>query len=148
MSAPIFVDTNILIYARDLSDPDKQSRAHQVLSYLWKSHLGRISYQVLNEYYVTVTRKLKPGLDQGVARQDIDDLLQWGPIGYTPTSLRKAWEIESRYKLSWWDSLILSSAFETGADTVYSEDMHHGLLVFGMRVINPFHSQFTLPSLS
>lgn len=74
MGANCFVDTNILVCARDSSEPEKQANAVQWMTHLWSRELGRISVQVLNEYYVTVTQKLKPGFSKGQARADINAL--------------------------------------------------------------------------
>ena len=148
MTGPIFVDTNILVYSRDARYPEKQARAHEVLAFLWESKLGRISYQILNEYYVTVTRKLKPGMDQASARCDMRDLLTWKPLRSSENHLNRAWEIESRYQLSWWDSLVLASAIEAGCDRIFSEDLQHGMTIFGIMIENPFHSDFQLPKIS
>ncbi len=71
MSVNCFVDTNILVYTRDSSEPEKQPVAKQWLAHLWERECGRISAQILNEYYVTVTQKLKPGLSKEQARSDI-----------------------------------------------------------------------------
>lgn len=148
MTAPIFVDTNILVYARDAGEPLKQARAFDVLSFLWNTQLGRISYQVLNEYYVTVTRKFKPGMDRQSAQHDIDDLLAWAPVAQTGKTLHMAWDIESRCQLSWWDSLIVASALEAGCETIYSEDLQHGMKIDSLRVLNPLRDDFHLPNLT
>ena len=105
-----FVDTNILVYARDTSDPVKQARAAEIMAVLWRNRTGRLSAQVLQEYYVTVTRKLKPGLPLSEARQDVRDLMEWNPRQVGAGVLESAWEIEDRWQLSWWDSLIAASA--------------------------------------
>lgn len=91
-----FVDTSILVYARDKSDPRKQARAADMLRVLWRSRRGRLSTQVLQEYYVTVTRKLKPGLSRTEARQDVRDLLEWNPRTLNAGILESTWEIEDR----------------------------------------------------
>lgn len=148
MTAPIFVDTNIFVYARDARDSVKQSKAYEVLSFLWRTKLGRVSFQVLNEYYVTVTKKLKPGLERESARADVQDLLAWNPMTHSAVTIHHAFDIESRYPVSWWDSLIVSSAIEAQCDTVYSEDLQHGMLISGVTVLNPFHVEFALPILS
>ena len=77
----VFVDSNVLIYGRDISHPDKQRRASAWMAELWRSKRGRLSFQVLTEFYVNVTRKLRPGLDGEAARQDVRALLTWKPIG-------------------------------------------------------------------
>ncbi len=80
MSVRVFVDTNVLVYARDSSEPEKQPRAAQWLEKLWRARAGRLSLQVLQEYYVTVTQKLDPGLDLARARSDVRALAAWQPI--------------------------------------------------------------------
>ena len=77
---PVFVDTNVLVYARDASERDKQRRASAWMAHLWRTGSGRLSVQVLQEYYVTVTRKLQPGLPKKDARADVQDLLAWKPL--------------------------------------------------------------------
>jgi predicted nucleic acid-binding protein len=74
MSVRVFVDTNILVYGRDASEPEKQTIAMEWLARLWQNRSGKISYQCLNEYYVTVTQRLKPGLAKEIARMDIKSL--------------------------------------------------------------------------
>ncbi len=137
-----FVDTNILVYARDSSDPVKQVRADEVLRILWKERTGRLSPQVLQEYYVTVTRKLKPGIVPPEARQDIRDLLAWRPKPVSTSILESAWEIEDRWSLSWWDSLIVASALDCGATTLFTEDMQDGLMIQSLQIVNPFSEKF------
>lgn len=137
-----FVDTNILVYARDGNEPVKQEFAAEVLRVLWKERTGRISPQVLQEYYVTVTRKLKPGLSAAEARQDIRDLLAWRPKPVSSSLLESAWEIEDEKGLSWWDSLIVASALHCGVTSLLSEDMQDGLLIGTLQIINPFTDHF------
>lgn len=142
-----FVDTNILVYARDKSDPAKQARAAEILGVLWRSRTGRLSAQVLQEYYVTVTRKLKPGLSRAEARQDIRDLLEWNPRPVSAGTLETAWEIEDRWKLSWWDSLVVASALDSGATILLSEDMQDGLVIHSLQILDPFSGKFDLEQL-
>lgn len=137
-----FVDTNILVYARDASAQDKQPRAASILAALWRMRTGRLSTQVLQEYYVTVTRKLKPGLAASAARDDIRDLLAWNPRPVTAKIWENAWEIEDRFKLSWWDSLVVASALDAGATTLLSEDLQDGLAIGTLSVVNPFAGAF------
>ena len=75
MTGPVFVDSNVLACARDAANQDKQRQASAWMTELWRSRQGRLSIQVLAEYYVTVTRKLRPGLDQETARQDVRALI-------------------------------------------------------------------------
>jgi predicted nucleic acid-binding protein len=133
-----FVDTNVLVYARDTSEPDKHPAAQAWLEQLWTSQTGRTSTQVLNEYYVTVTRKLSPGLDRATARDDIRDLQAWRPSVIDHRTVAMAWDLEDRYSLSWWDSLVVASAIELGCDRLLTEDLQDGQQFDRLVVINPF----------
>ncbi len=137
MSNRFFVDTNILVYARDAAFPEKQLRAHEVLSRLWRDRSGRLSVQVCNEYYVRVTRKLKPGLIPETAWNDLEALRAWEPVQLDFEILRKARETELRYGLSWWDALIVASAIRVECAQILSEDLAAGQEYFGVRVVNP-----------
>jgi predicted nucleic acid-binding protein len=90
MSAKVFVDTNILVYARDSSEKEKQITANQWIAYLWKSRLGRISYQSYNEYYVVTTQRLKPGLTKKESRDDINAFEAWNPLSINRTVIENA----------------------------------------------------------
>lgn len=107
MTAPIFVDTNVFVYARDLSEPDKQKAAQTWLEVLWNERVGRSSFQVLNEYYVTVTKKLDHPMPVELARQDVQDLLAWNPTDLNVDLLVDTWSVEERFRYSWWDALIV-----------------------------------------
>jgi predicted nucleic acid-binding protein len=142
MTGKHFVDTNLLVYARDDSEPAKRDRAREVMHRLWTSGSGRLSHQVLHEFYVTVTRKLKPGLTRDEAREEVRDLLSWNPVPISASLYECAWEIEERWNLSWWDSLIAASARLAGCSILLSEDMQDGLDLGGLRIVNPFSPQF------
>lgn len=133
-----FVDTNVLVYARDTSEPGKQPAAQAWMEHLWNSETGRTSTQVLNEYYVTVTRKLSPGLDRAAARNDIRDLQAWRPSVIDHHTVTTAWDLEDRYSLSWWDSLIVASAMELGCGRLLTEDLQDGQQFDQLEVTNPF----------
>jgi len=96
-----FVDTNLLVYGFDDSDEGKRERAQAVMHRLWESREGRIGYQVLQEFYVTVTRKLTPALSRETARREMNDLFAWNPVPPSPALFQLAWEIEDRWQLSW-----------------------------------------------
>jgi predicted nucleic acid-binding protein len=135
---PIFVDTNVLVYARDASHQPKQARASEWVAHLWETEQGRLSLQVLHEYYVTTTRKLRPGLSRAEARADIEDLLAWRPIELDAWMLGPAWSLEDRFGLSYWDSLIVAAASVAGCDVILTEDLQHGADLDGVRVVDPF----------
>lgn len=135
---PHFVDTNVLVYFRDSSDPAKQQRAHGWLDYLAHDRQARTSIQVLHEFYVTVTRKLRPPLPYNEARQDIRDYLAWRPLPLNEAVLLTAWGIEDRYGLSFWDSLVIGAARTLGCGQVLTEDLQDGQDFGGTVVVNPF----------
>lgn len=133
-----FVDTNVFVYARDSAELVKQPLARAWIGYLWASRSGRLSVQVLNEYYVTVTRKLTPGLPAASAQSDVRDLGAWSPVSLSPQVVERAWEVEGRFGLSFWDSLIVAAAVVSGADCLLSEDLQTGQILDGVQVVNPF----------
>jgi len=141
MSGNVFVDTNILVYSRDMSEPEKQQRAMVWLSRLWQNRSGRLSYQVLQEYYVTVTQKLKPGLPIEKARTDVRSLLAWNPLSIDAPMLEGAWVIQDRYSISWWDALIVSAAQTADSEYLLTEDLQPEQTIGGVTVINPFTTE-------
>jgi predicted nucleic acid-binding protein len=138
MIAICFVDTNVLVYARDAQDREKQQRAHEWLTHLWEAGAGRVSTQVLSEYFVTVTQKLEPGLARERAWQDVVDLMAWMPGPIDVRVLEAAWQIHHQASLSWWDALIVASAETQGCDYVITEDMQHDRELGSLRIISPF----------
>jgi predicted nucleic acid-binding protein len=141
MSETVFVDTNVLLYARDASEPVKQPRAQAWLDALWELQCGRLSYQVLHEYYVALTRKLQPGLDRETARADVRDLMAWRPMGVDSALLEDAWWLEARFGLGFWDSLVVAGARAAGCRYLLTEDLQHGQDLDGMAVVDPFALQ-------
>ena len=138
MNGSIFVDTNVLVYSRDTSKLDKQTQAAEWISHLWKSGTGRLSTQVITEFYAVVTGKLKPGMAITSARKDVKDLLTWQPLPLTPDLIADAWGVQDLFHLSWWDSLIVSAAKILQCPYLLSEDFQHSQDFDGIRVINPF----------
>jgi predicted nucleic acid-binding protein len=138
MSAKVFVDTNVLVYWRDASEPEKQARASAWMAALWETRTGRLSYQVLQEFYVTVTTKLDPGLVPDAARRNVRVLLSWHPLPVDTRILEGAWLLQDRYGVSWWDALIMAAARATGCRYLLSEDFQAGMKVGDLLVINPF----------
>jgi len=135
---PVFVDTNVLVYLRDSRDQEKQRRAAEWMRYLWESRLGRVSVQVLDEYFVTVTGKLNPGLSLEEAREDILALRSWSPLPLNVPLTEDAWDIQHRWGYSFWDSLIVAAARAQGCALLISEDLSHGQKLDGLRIASPF----------
>lgn len=142
-----FVDSNVLIYCFDDGDPRRRDRARQVMRRLWETRTGRISHQVLQEFYATVTRKLVPSLARPSAREEVKDLLRWQPPAMSGSLLKDAWRIEDRWQLSWWDSLIVAAALVQNCRTLLTEDLQDGLQIEGLRIVNPFAGDFDLGSI-
>lgn len=138
MNDKVFVDTSILVYAKDAACPEKQEICKELLAGLWKNRTGRLSVQVCNEFYVTVTRKLKPGLDEWSAWHEMEIYSAWDPEPLDYETLRKAREVQSHYQISWWDSLIVAAAFFAECRTIVSEDLNADQEYFGIKVVNPF----------
>lgn len=135
---PVFVDTNVLVYARDGSEPAKQPQATAWLQFLWETREGRTSQQVLHEYYVTVTQKLSPGLTAGEARDEIRDLLAWRPVVLDAALLERAWFDQDQYTISFWDALVVAAARAAGCDRLLTEDLQDGQDLGGVVVVDPF----------
>ena len=140
MTGLFFVDTNILVYARDKSESEKQPLAREWLEHLWKTHQGRISVQVLQEYYQVVTRRLQPGLKRGVAQEDIRDLMVWNPIAIDRQVLEQACVAEERFRLSWWDALIVGAARQAECRYLLTEDLQNGQDPDGLSIVDPFRT--------
>jgi predicted nucleic acid-binding protein len=136
MTAPVFVDSNIFLYAVDDADPRKQRVARGWRAELWKSRLGRVSFQVLNEFYVNALR-LKPAASDE-ARAEVRDLLAWHPVVVDAAVIERGWKLQDRYHLSFWDSLIVAAAKTASCGFLLTEDLQNGQRLDGMEVVNPF----------
>ena len=145
MTGPVFVDTNVLVYWRDVSDPVKQSRAEDWIAYLGRGRAARISFQVLQELYATLTRKAQPTFDAEEARAIVRDLAALRPVAVDMTILERAWRVQERYILSWWDALIVAAAHTCACSALLTEDLQHGQLLDEVRVIDPFASPELAP---
>ena len=138
MSATVFVDTNVFVYARDSTEPRKQAAAAEWVRQLWIEQRGRTSMQVLSEYYVTVTGKLDPGLTPDDAWEDLRALFAWEPQEIDREVVSRARAIEQRHSLSWWDSMIVAAAQLQNCALLLTEDLQHGLVCGSLRICSPF----------
>jgi predicted nucleic acid-binding protein len=145
MSATIFVDTNVFVYARDPAHAQKQAMAAKWIDRLWREQSGRTSVQVLSELYVTLTRKLRPGLPADDAWEDVAALMAWNPAPLDREVLGRGREIVDRYKLNWWDSLIVAAAQLQDCDTLLTEDLQDGMCFGHVTVQNPFQRRVSEP---
>lgn len=134
----VFVDTNVLVYARDLAEPEKQRRAVEWMAALWDRAVGRLSWQVLNEYYVVTTTKLDPPRSAEEVRDDVLSLSAWRPVPVDRPVIERAWEVQDRFGLSWWDSLIVAAALGAACALLLTEDLQDGQDLLGTVVVDPF----------
>lgn len=133
-----FVDTNIIVYAYDSNQTLKRSVASDLLQRLWQERTGRASMQVMSEFYVTVTRKLRPAIDVEKAWDDVLALMAWDPQPMNRDVLMGAREIERRYRVSWWDANIVAAAQAQRCTILLSEDFQDGMVFGQLKVRNPF----------
>lgn len=136
MTATIFVDTNVLIYAIDHGNLRKQQQAEVWRVELWKSRRGRTSFQVLQEFYVKVTQKRPVAREE--ARAEVRDLLAWHPVTIDAGVIERGWKIQDRYQLSFWDAMIVAAAKIASCQYLLTEDLQAGQDLDGVRVVNPF----------
>ncbi|MEO8313230.1 MAG: PIN domain-containing protein [Pseudomonadota bacterium] len=141
MTAACFVDANVLVYACDPADARKFEVATNLIGRLWREQSGRISTQVLNEFYTVITRKVAKPVEREKAWHDVEELFEWNPMPIDAALLHGARSIEVRYKLSWWDSLIVAAAQLQGCSILYTEDLQNGAVFGNVRVRNPFIDQ-------
>jgi len=132
-----FVDTNVLVYAHDVTAGGKRERARALLEELWNTREGCLSVQVLQEFFVTTTRKIPKPLETSAAAQIIDDLARWHVHAPAAPDVLAAIDIRQLAQVSFWHAMIIRSAQELGCRTLYSEDLSDQMYV-GVRASNPF----------
>ena len=135
---PVFFDTNTLVYANDTASPEKRARARELIRQAVVSGTGSISTQVLAEFWVTVTRKLKTPLALDSAREQIVLFSAFRVQAVDQATVLEAIRLQERYQLSYWDAQIIASARFAKAALVYSEDLSDGAEYEGVKVQNPF----------
>jgi predicted nucleic acid-binding protein len=134
----IFADTNLLLYVRDAREPVKQARAAAWHDRLWRDGTGRTSAQVISEYYVNVRRDTRARMSAEQAWSDASRYLAWKPRAIDDEVLNTGREIERRYRISWWDSLIVAAAQLQGCELLLTEDLQDGMSFGSVTVRNPF----------
>lgn len=137
MNGKTFVDTNVLIYAHDRDAASKNEVAKAVLRELWSSRTGVLSTQVLQEFYVNVTRKIASPLSKDSARSVVGSYTIWC-METSPAEISAAFRIEDESRIGFWDALIVASAAKSGATRILSEDLNAGQSISGVVVENPF----------
>jgi predicted nucleic acid-binding protein len=140
MSDKFFLDTNLLVYAYDRSAGAKHGAALDLVRNISDSGAPVISTQVLQELAVCLRRKVARPLDSREIRKIVTELQEWEVFVNNGDSVLRALEIEEQYQISFWDSLIINAAHSAGAEILYTEDLNHGQILGGVRVVNPFKS--------
>ena len=136
-----FIDTNILVYAYDVSAGNKHIIAKDLVEQCWKNQNGCLSLQVLQEFFVSVTRKIAIPLDFRIARQIISDLTNWRVHAPETGDFLQAIDLQDTFQLSFWDAMILRSAVQLGCKQMFSEDLTHRQQFGEVLVTNPFMSE-------
>jgi predicted nucleic acid-binding protein len=135
-----FVDTNVLVYAHDRSAGAKQAQAASLLERLWGSGLGCLSVQVLQEFFVAVTRKVPHPVESAAAESLVRDLTNWAVFTPDADDVLAAIALHRRAQIAFWDAMVLHSAAAMTCDIVWSEDLNAGQAFEGVTVRNPFES--------
>jgi predicted nucleic acid-binding protein len=142
-SAAHLVDTNVLVYAYDNADAAKQQRAIEVLSRLVTRRNGAISAQIMGEFFIASTRRIAVPLSQAEAERSLVNYARsWLICDLTAATVLEAVAIAQRRSISYWDALIWATAKLNGVANILSEDFSDGLLLEGVRILNPFHAAF------
>ncbi len=138
MSDKIFVDSNVLVYAHDLDADEKNRKAGKIIRDLWTKRNGVVSTQVLQEFYVNVTRKIPQPLEKSKAREVIRNYSLWQTEIIESSDVFRASEIEESNQINFWDALIIVTAEKGGASVLLSEDLNAGQVIGGVIIENPF----------
>lgn len=134
-----FVDTNVLVYAHDIDGGRRHDVASALVRQLWEARDGVLSTQVLQEFYVTITRKIPKPIARKDARALVQTYTAWRVMGVEPVDVLAASDYEERFRVSFWDALILVSALKANADRLVSEDLQAGQRIRGVQIMNPFN---------
>ena len=133
-----FVDANVLVYAFDSSAARKQQAAQQLLEKLWERNTGCLSVQVLQEFFVTVTKKVAKPLPVDDAQARIREFTSWRVFAPTAEDVLAAIDLHAQAKIGFWDAMVVLAAAESGCDVLWTEDLSDGQLLRGVRIRNPF----------
>lgn len=133
-----FVDTNVVLYGYDASDPARHERARTLLAELGRSRTGALSVQVLQEFYVNIVSKIAQPLAPADARSRLRAFSQWTVHSPTAADVISAATLGDEHRLSFWDAMIVRSAVALGCRRLWTEDLNSGQVIAGVEVINPF----------
>ena len=133
-----FVDANVLVYAFDASAGNKKARAEALLARLWECGTGCLSVQVLQEFFVIVTRKVPRPLSPDTAGERVREFSAWLVFCPTSTDVLGAIALQQEAQLSFRDAMIVHCASEAGCEVLWSEDLGDGQTIRGVQIRNPF----------
>ena len=133
-----FFDTNILIYAADRSEPEKQFQARRLLNSAIENETGTLSVQVLGEFFSVVTRRIPDPLSVEEAEEAIHRMAVLPVVELDWLLVRRAIDTHKEYGISYWDSLIVAAAERAGCTRIISEDLNSGQSYHGIAVVDPF----------
>jgi predicted nucleic acid-binding protein len=134
----VFVDTNVLLYAFDEADPVKRDLSRAWLAACWRGRCGRLSTQVLNEFYSNARKKFAAAISAGDARSEVRRYQQWKPWLIDQATVETAWAVESRCGINYWDALLVAAAQHLGCTLLLTEDLQHDQRIDRLRIVNPF----------
>jgi len=134
----VFVDTNVLVYGHDVDSGPKHKIARRLLLDLWQQKKGVLSSQVLQEFYVTITRKIANPLPRKTVRDILRDYIRWPVERIEPETILNASRIEEANRIAFWDALIVAAASQGAASKILTEDLQSGLTIEGILLENPF----------
>ncbi len=133
----VFVDTSVLILSEDGAHAEQREQVLEWLRALWQRRLGRVSTQVLNDFYKTVTKRIEPAMPNGDARAEVRRYQRWNPWAIDHATVESAWSIESRFGLAYADALIVAAAKAQGCTLLLSLELPHELVLDSVKVLNP-----------
>lgn len=142
MKDKVFLDTNIIVYAHDRSSGDKHAVAREIMDYLWESRKGVISVQVMQEFFICVTKKIVKPLLLKNARIILEYLSSWNVVVNDKYITLKAIDLQEKYGFSFWDSLVIQAAVQSQAGVLFSEDLPDGQVVKDLKILNPFGKEW------
>lgn len=140
MSDPVFIDTSVLLASEDGARPDERQQVLAWLQQLWAERTGRLSTQVLQDFYLTATRRLTPPMPQGDARAEVRRYQHWRPWAPDQATVESAWSLESRFGLAFADALIVAAAKAQGCTRLLSLALPHDAQFDSVQVLNPLHT--------
>jgi Predicted nucleic-acid-binding protein, contains PIN domain len=134
----VFLDTNILVYAYDVSSGSKHDVAGNIVTDLWNHRTGVLSIQVLQEFFISVTKKIPKPLDVKTTRDIVRDFLLWEAVENDGELMLAAMDVQMKYQYAFWDSLIIAAAVKSGVSMLLTEDLSNGQIIEGVLIKNPF----------